>query len=349
LISRNKWLNIIYRIIAFPFLLVKALIIAPINSFYTIRDILSTDEIKNAFYKIFHQLNLITLANKAQVIHFEWNNQATNYLEALSYIEKPVIVSIRGRGISSQPLVNKSLANKLPLLFKRADYIHSISKDLVEKGKAFGVKEDKVVLVPPAIDLKKFIPPEERDFNQRPLRIITVAHLVWKKHILGAIQTVKILVEEGYDLTYTVIGEGPEREPLTYAINDFSLNNRVFLPGRKPHEYVIQALAEGHIFLLPSVQEGFCNAVIEAQAMGLPVVVTDAEGLRENVEENVTGLIAKRWDIQDMAAKLEKLINDPELCVSLGEAGRQRAFEKFGIEKQIEGFEKMYYSLINKQ
>jgi len=213
--SRNKWFNSLYRCVLFPNKLVKALIISPHISYSTLRDIFTEGVNRVSFYKLCHQLNLIILSQKAQIINFEWNNHAVNYLEALKYIQKPVVVSIRGRGISSQPLVNKELASKLPLLFNRADCIHSISKDLVERGKPFGVKEDKVVLVTPAIDLSKFTPPEERDYNERPLRIITVAHLVWKKHILGAIHAVKILVERGYDVTYTVIGEGSEREPLT--------------------------------------------------------------------------------------------------------------------------------------
>jgi len=82
--------------------------------------------------------------------------------------------------------------------------------------------------------------------------------------------------------------------------------------------------------------------------MELPVVVTDAEGLRENIEEKVTGLVAKRWDVQDLALKLEMLIINPNLCKTLGKNGRKRVLQNFRIENQIESFEKMYYSLISK-
>lgn len=292
------------------------------------------------------QLDLIINALPVDLIHFEWNNQATGYIEATQVVDKPIIVSIRGRGISSQPLNDMQLAKNLPVLFNRSDGIHSISSDLIEKGAKFGLNPEKVTLIPPAIDLKLFIPPVSRDYSCRPLKIVTVAHLRWKKNLLGGIQAIKVLVDLGFNIQYEIIGEGTERECLTYAINDLGLNDRVFLRGYLKHAEVIAHLAAGHLFFMPSIQEGFCNAVIEAQAMELPVVVTDAEGLKENIDENVTGLVASRWDFHEMANKLGFLLSDPELCVNFGKAGRKRAVGLFGLDQQITKFEELYTKTI---
>ena len=345
---RGSKINFFYRLFLLPFKIVKAVIVSPNSTYRTIKTIFLDGFNRNQIYRLFMQLDLIFLSRKVQIIHFDWNNQAKDYLEALINIITPFLVSIRGKGISSQPLVDDELARKLPILFNRANYIHSVSHGLVEHGIAFGVKQKKVVVITDAIDLPQFTPPKIRNYSQRPIQIITVAHLVWKKNILGAVLAIKILVDRGYDVTYIIVGEGPERENLTFAIRDLGLNNRVFLRGRISHESVIHSLSKSHIFLMPSVQEGFCISVIEAQAMELPVVVTDAEGLQENIEENVTGLVAKRWDVKDLADKMEILLQNPDKCSSFGKAGRIRAIEHFGIDQQIKKFENLYSHIIEK-
>jgi glycosyltransferase involved in cell wall biosynthesis len=87
-----------------------------------------------------------------------------------------------------------------------------------------------------------------------------------------------------------------------------------------------------------AVSEGFGNAVLEAQAAGLPVVCTDAEGLTENVEADVTGLVVARRDPAALAAAILRLARDPEQRVAMGEAGHRRARERFRLADQRAAF-----------
>jgi colanic acid/amylovoran biosynthesis glycosyltransferase len=293
------------------------------------------------------QALLLYAAHSADAVHFEWNNQAASFLEAIQVLGKPTIVSLRGRGIASEPLSNSVLAARLPQLFRLVTKIHSVSEDLVVAGRLFGVDPDKVAVISPAIQLEDFVPPPPRDFSARPFRILTVAGLRWKKNLLAGVLAVRLLKDRGFDVVYDVIGEGVEREALTYAIHDLGLADRVRLVGMVPHSAVAQALSTAHVFLMPSVQEGFCNAVVEAQAMELPVVVTEAEGLRENIEPNVTGLVAHKWSADDIADRLEHLIRHPEVCAEFGAAGRRRAEALYDIHKQIDQFEQLYPSAID--
>ena len=116
--------------------------------------------------------------------------------------------------------------------------------------------------------------------------------------------------------------------------------------GSLPSASVPNVLRTAHAFLMPSVQEGFCNAVLEAQAMELPVVATDAEGLAENVDPGKTGLIVPRWSVTAIADGLEYLLLHPERCSEFGKAGRRRAEALFDISDQIDKFEELYASVI---
>ena len=84
------------------------------------------------------------------------------------------------------------------------------------------------------------------------------------------------------------------------------------------------------------IEEGFCNAVIEAQAMELPVVTSDAGGLPENVEDGVTGFVVPRRNPAALADKLALLARDPALRRRLGCAGRARATARFDLDRQAE-------------
>ncbi len=94
-----------------------------------------------------------------------------------------------------------------------------------------------------------------------------------------------------------------------------------------------------------SVEEGFCNAVIEAQAVGLPVVVSDAGGLPENAVDGLTGYVVSRRDPAAAAEKLRHLAEDPALCREMGRAGRERALALFDINRQVEKFAALYHEL----
>ena len=83
--------------------------------------------------------------------------------------------------------------------------------------------------------------------------------------------------------------------------------------------------------------------------MEIPVVVSDAGGLPENVEDGVTGFVVPRRDPDAMAAKLIQLARDPDLCRKLGRAGRERARKHFDISKQVHEFVSLYESLASRQ
>jgi colanic acid/amylovoran biosynthesis glycosyltransferase len=116
----------------------------------------------------------------------------------------------------------------------------------------------------------------------------------------------------------------------------------VELLGHLPPEGVRRELDRADVFLHTALSEGFGNAVLEAQAMEVPVVCSDAEGLRENVADGTSGIVVARGDSGATAAALLRLSGDRELRRTMGLAGRARVREKFRPEAQIDAFSKFY-------
>ncbi len=92
---------------------------------------------------------------------------------------------------------------------------------------------------------------------------------------------------------------------------------------------VEQYLSAMDVYILPSYREGFGSAVVEAEAMGVPVIVTDIPGPTDAMIKNETGLIAKKADIATLQAAMDKLYRDRELCQQFGDAGVNLASERF--------------------
>ena len=109
-----------------------------------------------------------------------------------------------------------------------------------------------------------------------------------------------------------------------------------------------EALNEFDIFCALSQldSESFGVAVVEAMAMGKPVVVSDVDGFCEVVKDNETGYIVQRKNIEEIVAKLKKLILDEELREQLGKAGRKRVEEKYDWEKNVDTMLEVYQKVI---
>ena len=119
--------------------------------------------------------------------------------------------------------------------------------------------------------------------------------------------------------------------------------------GAQPREVVREQLDWADVFLHAAVSEGFCNAVLEAQSMQLPVVCTDADGLPENVVDGVSGFVVPRREPQALAEKVTILAADPKLRARMGQAGRERVVNHFQLDVQIEKFDAFYKTVLDRK
>jgi colanic acid/amylovoran biosynthesis glycosyltransferase len=106
-------------------------------------------------------------------------------------------------------------------------------------------------------------------------------------------------------------------------------------------------MCRADVFLHAAISEGFCNAVLEAQSMELPVVTSDADGLGENVVDGSSGFVVKRRDPRALADRMELLAANGDLRREMGSAGRRRVLEQFQLADQIRAFGKFYEAVLS--
>jgi glycosyltransferase involved in cell wall biosynthesis len=212
-----------------------------------------------------------------------------------------------------------------------------------------GVPREKMTSIPTGIDLRRFVPGEARAARatlglpeKRTLGIMATMRR-WKGHtyLFDALAADRAAWEPWQVL---VVGGGPDRAELEAYVQRLGLQSLVRFAGHQ--EDVVPWLHALDLFVLPSYgDEGVPQAVMQAMACAIPVVSTPVGAIPEALEPGVTGLFAEPRSAPSLASALATLRDDPTLRARYGAAARKKAEASFGIERMLEGMERVFRSV----
>ncbi|MBT8287836.1 MAG: glycosyltransferase family 4 protein, partial [Bacteroidia bacterium] len=273
-------------------------------------------------------------------LHFGFGTLGIGRENLAQSINSKMAVSFRGFDIGVYPVRHPHCYE---LLWKRVNKVHVISDDLAELIRKEGFKDQApVVKITPAIDTSFF---KASGFNEikQPLKITTVARLHWKKGLDYTLKALAALRDKGIKFQYSIIGSGIEYEHLKFSSVQLGLDEEVIFHGELPHEELKKIMSDSMLYLQYSVQEGFCNAVLEAQAMGLLCIVSDAEGLSENVQHAKTGWVVPKRQPDKLTEQIIEVLNTAvEMQKSISYNASKRVVKEFDIRDQTEAFIRFY-------
>lgn len=177
------------------------------------------------------------------------------------------------------------------------------------------------------IDVDMYEP--ARKNAEGPLRLLTVGVLAPRKGQEFAIAAMALLAASGVDATLQLVGSGQDEAKLRRQVADAGLDERVTFAGEQldPRPY----LASADAFLLPSRQEGFSNAILEAMASALPVIATDVGGNAEAIVNGEGGLLVEPEKPEALASAVAQLASDRRRLEAMGNFNRARVAEHFSL------------------
>lgn len=189
--------------------------------------------------------------------------------------------------------------------------------------------------------LPELNPPLTAEPATDPPRLVMVARFAEPKDHLTLLQALGAFKEKSWTLSLVGDGEGRSRAEKITAEEGISKQVE-FLGGR---EDVPAILNESQVFVLSSRREGFPLSVLEAMRAGLPVVASHVGGISEAVEEGISGFLFPPGDVEALQCCLGKLLDDPSLRQSMGEAGRKRFLKYFTLDRMVEETIAVYRSV----
>ncbi len=197
------------------------------------------------------------------------------------------------------------------------------------------------------IDLDRF---RKRSNRPQKRKILAIGRLIEKKGFTHLINACSLLAAKGVEFECEIVGEGPLRTDLENQIIRFDLAARVSLVGSMAQEKLIETVSSAELVVLPCVvsesgdRDGLPTVLLEAMAMGVPTITTTVSGGPEIVVDGKTGFLVEPADEVDLAAKLERILDDPELAQQMGCAGRRRAENLFSLEKNAQALAEYFRS-----
>lgn len=223
-----------------------------------------------------------------------------------------------------------------------------------------GVDPGKLHLLGNGVDLDRFHPSRlsaeraaalRREIGAGPTDVVcgTVARLVWEKGFRELFAAAGELRESHPNVRFVVIGpHEPDKADAvpTSAVERARRLGISFLGHRDDVEDLYRAI---DIFVLPTYREGFPRAVMEAAAMGLPVVATEIRGCRQAIDDGVTGRLVAPVTVEPLVQAIAELVDDPARREMMGHAARRKAEREFDQRQQIDVTLGIYEHLLGSQ
>lgn len=209
--------------------------------------------------------------------------------------------------------------------------------NLAHLRERFGADAGRVVRIYNGIDLQQF---SYRAPSDRPRHVVGVGRLVPKKGFADLLEAVALLAADGDPVTCDLVGDGELRAELDARVRQLGLQDRVRLLGARTQDEVVHALGAAAVMAAPCVvgedgnRDGLPTVVLEAMALGTPVVATPVTGMPEAVLDGRTGLLVPERSPAALAAALRRVLDAPQERVRLAAAARDLVETRFDRDAQ---------------
>ncbi|HEY9767604.1 MAG TPA: glycosyltransferase [Coleofasciculaceae cyanobacterium] len=269
--------------------------------------------------------------------HFGYNGLKGQALRDLGVLRGKLIVTFHGVSMSKD--LQEKGVQIYNRLFEKGDLFLPISEHWQHKLIKLGCDESKIIVHRMGIDCHNFAFMPRQPSADGVTRLVSISRLVEKKGIEYGIRAVAKLAKIKPDLEYNIVGDGLLKPKLQELIQELNVGNLVKLLGWKQKTEVIDILNNSHVLLAPSItakngdREGIPVALMEAMAMGLPVISSLHSGIPELVADGISGFLIPERDVEGIAAKLNYLIEHPEMWPRMGKAGREIVEANYDIDK----------------
>ncbi|QDT35766.1 glycosyltransferase [Stratiformator vulcanicus] len=220
-------------------------------------------------------------------------------------------------------------------LFEEAAGIIAVSNDMRSRLEDLGSPPERTHMIPYSVDFERFQPRSEPCAQKR---LIAVGRFTPKKSPGRTIRAFSKSLRSHPDATLRMIGDGPLLAECRALGKELGISDHLVFLGAQRHDVVAEEMRAARVFVQHSVvapsgdREGTPVAALEAAASGLPIVSTRHEGLKEAIQDGVTGYLVDEGDIESMSNKINDLLADPQSAHIMGVAGRKHIEDNYSAE-----------------
>ena len=243
------------------------------------------------------------------------------------------------------------------LLMRRFDHLIAVSHATKDEMLSAGIPAERISVIHNAIDTDEWAPDQaatdlrvELGLQDAYPIIGYVGRVMPEKDLDTWLRAAALVAQQFPTAHFVLVGEGKDastQKGLLQLAAILGIANRVHFPGYR--EDLLSVYATFDIFFMSSRREGLPNSILEAMAMGKPVVTTDVAGAKELVQDNHTGYVLPQGDAHGLAQAIISLAGDSKLRHEMGRASRQRVENEFSFTQRLQRIEALYERLLGHQ
>ncbi len=292
---------------------------------------------------------------KPDIIHIDDSYLGLFLWQELLLLNVPIVISLRGGDVDEKPYKLARWKEWYISAGKEENvFFHCVSQYIQKKAEEHGVarRQCRVIYAGFEKTLLNFSDTEAEDFSlprKSKIRLITVSRLSPEKGIDISLKAIRILVDQGLDVYYEIIGDGPQREELVNLIERLNLSDRVILQGQKENIFIINRLkflSDKAIYIQPSLLEAFGFSMLEAASVAIPIIASNVGGIPEFIKNNENGLLFERANPQDLADKVIWLVNHPEQRLEFSKKIKNSVKNEFDSNVEADIFIQWYGEIL---
>ncbi len=282
--------------------------------------------------------------HKPDIFHIQWAKSLDDWMFLQDYGIK-IVVSLRGAHINYSPITDQGLAHMYLRNFPKVDAFHAVSRAIAVEAGKYGCPSEKTKVIYSGPDLEELKFSPKMNPNTSSIRIISIGRPHWKKGYNYSIDACKLLSDRNFSFIYTIIGGISEE--LQFQVHQLRLHDQIKLLPSLPFDDTMRMLAESDVLLLPSLEEGIANVVLEAMAVGVPVISTRCGGMEEAIQDNVSGFLVDTRNPMQIAESIIRISNivSSERLKFIREA-RSTIEEKFNKDQMVMNMIELYRSVL---
>ncbi|MGO9320165.1 MAG: glycosyltransferase [Solirubrobacteraceae bacterium] len=256
-------------------------------------------------------------------------------------LRTPMVVSVHGGDVLYTARRDRAGADAVARGLRAAALVLANSHGIAELSRAHGAGETRVVHL--GTDLPSAQRPADRDRREGGAgaggregvqSLVTVAHLVARKRHADVLRALAVLGQRHPTLRYAVIGDGPERIALEGLAIRLGVAERVDFHGQLPPEEAVERARRCTLFVMPSTEEAFGVAYVEAMAAGVPAIGCRGEPGPEEIAAAGDGfLLVPPGDIERLTQRIDELLSDPHRLREAGQRARATVAANFTWER----------------
>ena len=267
--------------------------------------------------------------------HFGTTAEKLALFQQWGLLNALLVTSFHGYELDDRQVVRPNMYDRLKhrgrLFIANSGYTRQRLLDI-------GFDEQRIRIIPVSFDTRFFQrtshPPD------KPFQLLTVGRLVEFKGIEYSLRALSLLWHrDGINFLYSIVGTGPLEAELQSLVADLGIQSQVRMLGGRTQVEIRDLMEQSHVFLLTGVRasdgrvENQGLVIQEAQAMELPVVVSDVGGAPEGMVDGETGLLVPERDVEAIALCIRRLYESPDMRMRMGHAGKIFVEGRFGIQE----------------